>query len=273
MSVTERAADLAAEQEHFRGLVANLPAEEWQRATPAERWTIHDQVAHVVLVEELAATAVTDPAAFAAVAAEASADGVGFEARLEQRGRDLAPAELLTRWAAARPQVLDGVRALGDDARVGWFGPPMRPASFLAARLMETWAHGQDVRDALGVPAPDVARLRTIADLGVRTRGWSYVVRGLEPDRTPFTVRLDGPAGVVWTWGEGPLGLTGSARDFCAVVTQRRHWTRCALRAHLAAAADWMEIAQAFAGPPTVTSPDRAVRATTPGKPLREDCK
>ena len=31
-----------------------------------------------------------------------------------------------------------------------WYGPSMSARSFVTARLMETWAHGMDVADALG---------------------------------------------------------------------------------------------------------------------------
>lgn len=269
-SIEERTAELEEEQGHFLALVADLDADGWALPTPAVGWTVHDQVAHVVLVEEYAATAVADPERFARIAAEAARDGEGFESRLETIGRTTPRAELLERWSLARDQVRVGLGLLGAGDRIAWFGPPMRPLSFLAARMMETWSHGQDVRDALGVAAPDVPRLRTIADLGIRTRSWSYVVRGREPDRTPYVVRLEGAEGRTWSWGEGPLGVSGTALDLCAVVTQRRHWARTELRAHLPAAEEWLGLAQAFAGPPTLTDPDRGseYHLTRPGKPV-----
>ncbi len=255
-----RAQELVEEQDHFLALVAELPAADWTRSTPAVGWTIHDQVAHIVLVEELAASAVTDPDAFARTASAAAADSLRFESDLARLGRSRTSVDLLDRWAVARDLLGAGIRTTTPDRRIAWFGPPMRPMSFLAARLMETWAHGQDIRDALGIAAPVTGRLRAVADLGVRTRSWSYLVRGLEPNREPLSVRLEGPTGTVWTWGEGPLGVSGTALDFCAVVTQRRHWSATELRARTSAAAEWLEIAQAFAGPPTLTAPDRTVR-------------
>jgi hypothetical protein len=32
-------------------------------------------------------------------------------------------------------------------ARITWYGPSMSARSFVTARLMEAWAHGQDVAD------------------------------------------------------------------------------------------------------------------------------
>src|SRR5471030_2930782 len=87
--------------------------------------------------------------------------------------------------------------------RVPWFGPPMGALSFVSARLMETWAHGQDVADALGAIRVPTARLRHIAHLGVRARPFSYVVRGLEVPGDVVSVELVGPSGERWEWDGG----------------------------------------------------------------------
>ena len=65
---------------------------------------------------------------------------------------------------------------MADGRKLPWFGPPMSAASMATARLMETWAHGLDVADALGVHRPATARLRSIAHIGVRTRDFAFVV-------------------------------------------------------------------------------------------------
>jgi uncharacterized protein (TIGR03084 family) len=129
----------------------------------------------------------------------------------------------------------------------------MGAKSFVTARLMETWAHGQDVADALGAERPATDRLRHIAQLGVITRGWTYVNRGVEPPAGDVRVELAAPSGEVWTWGpEDAAGrVTGPALDFCLVVTQRRHVDDTVLLVEGAVARDWLEKAQAFAGPPT----------------------
>jgi uncharacterized protein (TIGR03084 family) len=123
---------------------------------------------------------------------------------------------------------------------------------FVTARLMETWSHGLDVVDVVAIPRPDTDRLRHVAFLGVRTREFSYVTRGLPPDTTPVYVELTAPSGATWTYGDAAAEnrITGSAGDFCRVVTQRRHLADTNLRVTGPAAQDWMRIAQAFAGPP-----------------------
>ena len=42
----------------------------------------------------------------------------------------------------------------------------MGAKSFLTARLMEAWAHGQDICDTVGVEREPTDRLRHIAQLG-----------------------------------------------------------------------------------------------------------
>ncbi len=125
--------------------------------------------------------------------------------------------------------------------------------SFLTARLMEAWAHGQDVVDAVGGNRPATDRLRHIAQLGVITRGWSYANRRMEAPEADVDVVLAAPSGATWTWGPGDAAdaVRGSAEDFCLVVTQRRHADDTGLQLVGDAARDWMVRAQAFAGPPT----------------------
>jgi uncharacterized protein (TIGR03084 family) len=128
----------------------------------------------------------------------------------------------------------------------------MSAKSFLTARLMEVWAHGQDVCDAVGATRPPTSRLRHIAQLGVITRGWSYAVRGEQAPDGPVHVALVAPDGDRWEWGEASGDrISGPAEDFCLVVTQRRHPEDTALEITGDAARDWMSKAQAFAGGPT----------------------
>ncbi len=130
----------------------------------------------------------------------------------------------------------------------------MAARSFITARLMETWAHGQDVADALGIDRRPSARLRHVAHLGVRARPFSYAVNGLTMPDADVAVRLIGPDGEPWQWGPSdanpPNMVSGSALDFCLVVTQRRHLADTTLTIAGDAAVEWMAIAQAFAGGP-----------------------
>jgi uncharacterized protein (TIGR03084 family) len=139
-----------------------------------------------------------------------------------------------------------------DGTKLPWFGPPMSPASMATARLMETWAHGQDVADALGVQRTPTARLRHVAHLAVRTRGFAHVVNDLDPPTADVRVELLAPDGGTWTFGpeDAEQTVTGTALDFCLVAVQRVHRDDTDLVANGPEADQWLDVIQAFAGPP-----------------------
>ncbi len=153
-------------------------------------------------------------------------------------------------WQEGRATLIEAAGTLGESARVPWYGPEMSGKSFLTARLMETWAHGQDVCDTVGAARTPTDRLRHIAQLGFITRGWTYANRGLELPDDDVRVELAAPSGETWTWGDddAPDSVVGAAEDFCLVVTQRRHADDTDLVITGDAARDWMVKAQAFAG-------------------------
>jgi uncharacterized protein (TIGR03084 family) len=244
--------DLRAESDDLDGLVAGLPAARWADATPAPGWTIAHQVAHLLWTDRASLTAITDEAGFANLLGSAAEDPIGFVDRGAQVIAASPPADLLADWRRTRTRLHDELLAVPDGRKLPWFGPPMSAASMATARLMETWAHGLDVADAVGVKRQATARLRSIVHIGVRTRDFAFAINGLAAPADPFRVELRAPDGSTWTWGpdDAPQKVTGSAEDFCTLVTQRRP------RAVLDVAADgddarrWLTIAQAFAGPP-----------------------
>jgi uncharacterized protein (TIGR03084 family) len=246
--------DLAAEHGDLDAVVRTLTDTEWLTPTPSPGWAIRDQISHLWFFDQRALMALTDPDAFAADALWMMSNG-GIDASVEP-GRSIEPAELLTRWRDDRQRLVDAASALDPRTRVPWYGPAMAARSFITARLMETWAHGQDIVDALGVARIPTARLRHVAHIGVRARPFSYAVRNMTLPSVDVAVRVTGPDGEVWSWGEAEPddderlvnSVSGSALDFCLVVTQRRHLADTRLDVVGDAAAEWMGIAQAFAG-------------------------
>lgn len=240
-------------------LVSRLSDEDWARSTPAAGWAIAHQVSHLAWTDEVALLAAMDPAAFATIVSEAAADPLGYVDRVAAEGAIRPYAALLARWRAGREALAEALRRADPATPLPWFGPPMSPRSMATARLMETWAHGQDVADALGMRRVPTSRLRDICHLGVRTRDFAYRINGLEPPAQEFRVELTGPDGDVWSWG--PEGATdqvsGAAEDFCLVVAQRREVADTGLAAS-GEAARWLDFAQVFAG-----APKQAVRART----------
>ncbi|GAB3111534.1 TIGR03084 family metal-binding protein [Janibacter alkaliphilus] len=246
-------AALTAESADLDALVRDLPEPEWARPTPAAGWSIAHQIAHLAWTDEVALVAATDPDGFAAQIEAALADPEHHVDRMAEEGVSAGPAALLARWREARSALAAALDGAPADTRIPWFGPPMSPRSMATARLMETWAHGQDVADALGVERTPTDRLRDVAHLGVRTRDYAYGLHGRTPPTAPFAVELDSPGGGTWTWhddtDEVAGTVRGSALDFCLVVTQRRPVQETGLRATGEAAA-WLTFAQAFAGAP-----------------------
>ena len=244
-------ADLDAEHRALDDIVARLDAPSWDLSTPAEPWSVRDQIGHLAFFDEQATSAVLHPDEFAASLQAIAADVDAFVNAPLERGRSLETEEVLAWWRKARAEMLEAFGSLTSEQRVPWFGPAMSSASFMTARLMETWAHGQDVVDGLGVHRPVTKRLRHVAHIGVRARPFSYVTRGLEAPTEPVAVLLSGPDGDRWTWNEdAEQRIAGPAVDFCLVVTQRRHVDDTDLELEGELAVEWMSIAQAFAGPP-----------------------
>lgn len=245
-------AELRAESDDLDALVAPLAAERWADPTPAPGWTIAHQIGHLLWTDRAALMSVTDEAAFAEMLTAATHNPDGF---VDAGAAELAatPAvELLQEWRATRGRLHDELLAVADGRKLPWFGPPMSATSMATARLMETWAHGLDVADALGVRRRATGRLRSIAHIGVRTRDYAFAINNLAPPTEPFLVELQGPNGDTWTWGppDAAQRITGSAEDFCFLVTQRRPLDALDITASGGDAQRWLEIAQAFAGPP-----------------------
>lgn len=256
MSVAEAVvADLHNESVALDAMVAGLPAEDWARPTPAPGWSVGHQIAHLWWTDRAALASITDEAGFAGIVAEAAGDPLGFvDTAAEALVSATPPQRMLTQWRSTRDDLHVALRGVADGRKLQWFGPPMSAASMATARLMETWAHGLDIADAIGVTVSGSARLKPIAHLGVRTRDFAFTVHGLTPPAEPFRVELAAPGGGLWVWGpeDAAQRVTGSALDFCHLVTQRRPRAQLDLRAEGDDARRWLEIAQAFAGPPGV---------------------
>jgi uncharacterized protein (TIGR03084 family) len=252
VDIADLLADLRAESEETTALLRPLSPEGWDAPTPAVGWTIRDQVTHLAYFDEAATLAVADPERFTSAAAELAAAGADFPDQVAARYAGLPGEEALAWFTSARENMITACAAADPAVRVPWYGPPMSLATSITARLMETWAHTQDIADTLGVVRPATGRLRHIADLGVRTMAFTHVIHGEPVPDEPIAVDLVSPSGAHWTWG--PAGaanlVTGSALDFCLVVTQRSHLDDTGLRLTGAAARRWMSIAQAFAGAP-----------------------
>jgi uncharacterized protein (TIGR03084 family) len=261
----EQAADFLEETQALAGLLAPLPDATFDEATQFKGWTVNDVIRHLHFWNRAAGLQLTNELEL--VRLLGAMGGTGGMRAVE---RDIVRASgqaLREEWLATAGEIAALYRMADPRARLKWAGPDMSARSSITARLMETWAHGQEVYDHLGVERVDGDRIRNIAHLGVSTFGWTYQVRQLEPPPVVPFVRLTAPSGAVWTWGEeGAVdSVTGSATEFCAVVTQVRSVADTRLVVRGPVAAEWMGIAQCFAGasqpPPAPGTRFRRTRA------------
>lgn len=245
--------DLRTETDQLLEVLAPLARPGWHLPTPARGWSIKDQVSHLAFFDESAFTALTNPDKFRVEADALMAAGMDFPDRIAVQHRNSDPDALLTWFAGSRRRLLDAFAGDDPKRRLPWFGPDMSVASCATARLMETWAHGQDVYDAVGAPHPPSPGLRSIAHLGVVTFGFAHTLNELDVPTAPLRIELLSATGELWSWGPTDAAdrVSGPAEDFVLAVTQRRHWTETALVVEGPIATGWLDIAQAFAGAPS----------------------
>ncbi|MEZ5322404.1 MAG: TIGR03084 family metal-binding protein [Microthrixaceae bacterium] len=235
-----------------QGPDGNFPERHWDTPTPSAGWTIRDQIGHLAGFDGTATTAIVSSEGFLADLERRLAEGDDPIEEFTRRGRMMRGPDVLEWWRNARTGFAGAIATLDPSTRVPWYGPPMSAMSHVSARLMEAWAHGTDVRDALGVETAPTPRLRHVAHLGVGARAFSFAVRGLDVPTEPIDVVLDAPDGTVWRWGPGDAAdrVEASALDFCLLVTQRRHRDDVDVRSVGDGAERWLAVAQAFAGAP-----------------------
>ena len=249
----EQADDFLAESEALYGLMADLSEADFERPTAFKGWTLNQVIRHLHVWNQGALLSLTDEPGFDAFYAKAGANlSGGLRAFEDEWLEGLSGAELLETWRSFCVQTADRFRSADPGLRVKWAGPSMSARSSITARLMETWAHGQEVYDELGVVRENADRIRNIVVLGNNTYGWTFNVRREEvPAPRPHLV-LTAPSGAIWTYNEpaGEERIEGLAEEFCQVVTQVRNVADTGLRVTGANASAWMQRAQCFAGPP-----------------------
>jgi uncharacterized protein (TIGR03084 family) len=245
--------DLRAEADELHAFLQTLAPEAWERPTAFKQWTPWDVVAHLHYFDQASLKALSGGPEFGVMQRElidamVSGRSLSELARVAYAG--VGPAELTERWIATCTDMATQLGESEPKRRLPWFGPDMGVRMFTTARLMETWAHGQEIYDLVGATRTPTDRLRNIATLGVKTFGWTFVNRKLEIPGAPPYVRLVSPSGEIWEWNEPNERecVRGDALDFCHVVTQGRNLADTGLEVVGEVATAWMAIAQCFAG-------------------------
>lgn len=250
--------DLEFERQTARSLLLSLQLEDWLRPTPAPGWSVREQVIHLAHFDFMAGLAFSDPQGFigamrAIQYLDSYVDSIG-PANLSR-----TPHDILC-WWNDQAQLLaqssrDFVHSSDQESpKVPWFGPSMSPASMITARIMETWAHTQDIFDTFGETRGPSPSLPHVARIGVLALPNSFRANQRRVPEVPVYVNLTLPSGEVLSFGDDSADNTvaGTVEDFCLVVTRRRHVADTNLEATGKVAREWMLIAQAFAGQPGV---------------------
>lgn len=248
----QQADDFLAESESLFRLVDPLTDDEFDRPTQFKGWTLNQVIRHLHVWNYGADLSLTDEGAFDRFYAVAGTSVSGGLKAFEETFLDgLRGRALIGVWRTFCQEMAGRFRVADPSRRVKWAGPSMSARSSITARLMETWAHGQEVYDALGVVRVNADRIRNIVVLGNNTYDWTYIVRGEQPPQPKPHLLLTAPSGEIWTFNEPSHAdrVEGLAEEFCQVVTQVRNIADTSLEIAGSSALDWMSKAQCFAGP------------------------
>lgn len=249
----QQASDFLEESRVLAKLLEQTSADRLSTVTQFKSWTIEDVVGHLHFWNRAALLSLTDPDAFQAMftpLAEHLMGGGELKPYEREVLSDCRGVDLLRAWREGFEQTAAAFAAADPAQRVAWAGPSMSARSSISARQMETWAHGHEVFDILGVEREESDRIRNVVVLGVNTFKWTFTVRGETPPEPQPEVRLISPSGDVWQFGEPQVDnfVSGSAVEFAQVVTQTRNIADTALEVVGAPALAWMRNAQCFAG-------------------------
>ena len=244
--------DLKDEYSELLKIVCGINEAQWDIITPFCDWTIRDEISHLMFGDKVALFSAEEPEKFKLQAKESMEDIDKFFEEPLIYGRSITTQSLLKEWELISKKLVSILLKIEPKTKLPWYGPSMNARSFATARIMETYAHGQDIYDALGINRKPTDRLKHVAHLGIRTFGWAFIIRKMEVPKEQVRVELKSPSSNMWCWGPEDAAdiVNGTAEDFCLTVAQRRNVLDTELRIKGDVAKKWMSIAQVFAGPP-----------------------
>jgi uncharacterized protein (TIGR03084 family) len=261
--------DFLEESLALHALAASLSETELDQKTAFKDWTINTVLRHLHIWNLAAGMSLKDDGSFETYYAKLAAHQAkgGKLPAFEIDWLDgLSGKRLLSAWKEGFGETAARFAECDPAMRVKWAGPDMSARSSLTARLMETWAHGQEVYDLRGVARLNGDRIRNIVVLGNNTYGWTFKVRGEEPPAPRPHLKLIAPSGEIWRYNDpNPEEMIeGLAEEFCQVVTQTRNIADTKLKVAGANAQNWMSKAQCFAGAAEPPPPPGARRRMKP---------
>ncbi len=264
----QQADDFLEESNTLFWLLEPLEDEAYQKMTQFKDWTISDVIGHLHMWNWAADLSLNNPDAFQKLMNDVTEKFIagGSFRDVEADWLDgLKNTELLHEWRLFYTAMHERFNKTDPKKRVKWAGPDLSVSTSITGRLMETWAHGQEIYDILSVRRKVTDRIQNIAQLGVITFRWTFANRQMKiPPCKPY-VKLTAPSGKIWEWND-PSDINrveGSAEEFCQVVTQTRNVVDTSLKVIGETANSWLSIAQCFAGLPS-DPPEPGTRSIAP---------
>mgnify|MGYP001481501100 FL=1 len=236
--------DLVAEQQFLDQSLQRIPIKLWDKVTLAKPWTVRDTISHLADFADLAADALAGGERVEEWKNATDLDALRQKAI--EKGRSMRPQDVIEWWRAGRAKVVEPLSHMAADDRVEWIAGSMSAKTFATFRLMETWAHGLDIYEALGIEVEDTPRIRHVCWLGWKTLPYAFKTAGL--DYSPIRVEVIGPGYAKWVYGPEDAEdlIKGSASDWARIVVRRLSPDKCRLKVTGEAAAKALEVAQAF---------------------------
>jgi len=216
---------------------ADLSDAQWNAATPCPGWSVKDVISHLIGFELMLRGEGT-PAAPATFGPHVKNDiGKINEAFVDAR-RGVDGDDVLAEFVRVAEGSLERLRDLDDEAWevVGWSPEGDVPyARFMETRILDSWIHLQDVRDALLRPGDDAGYAEEI--VVNRFEGYLPYVwgkRAQAPEGARLRVSLEGPLArsvdVVVTNGRAGVATTPGEPDLEIVTPASIFWRRGAGR-------------------------------------------
>lgn len=236
--------DLVAEQQFLDQSLQRIPIKHWDRRTPSGKWTVRDTISHLADFAEVAADALIQGDRVKEWQTAGDLDALRQKA--VARGRDMRPQDVIEWWRGGRAKVVEPLSHMSEDHRVEWIQGTMSAKTFATFQLMETWAHGLDIYQALDIEVEDTARIRHVCWLGWKTLPYAFKEAGL--DYSPIRVEVIGPGYAKWVYGPDDTEdvIKGSASEWARIVVRRTNPKKARLKVSGETAHRALEVARAY---------------------------
>jgi uncharacterized protein (TIGR03083 family) len=199
--MTEPAIDLLDDVwQSIIDLGASLSEDEWKRPTDLPGWSVQDNLSHIIGTERSMRGEPTPDTTLASTDHVRNPIGEMNEHWVESR-RSATGAAVLDEFRALAAERLADYRAMTPE-QLDAVGPtPVGPApfrEFIAVRVMDSWAHEQDMRRAVGRPGHLTGPV-TALSVGRVTKAMPMIVgkRAAAPEGASVVFVVTGDEGVV----------------------------------------------------------------------------